>query len=107
MDDPGAVGTTEQRPDIATLPQPVGEGAVGMTGGGVHDQARGLVDHRQPLVFVDDAHLDRGPADRRCGRGRWLVDVDRVRVADALARAAGTPVDADVSRLDECMRRRA
>src|SRR5581483_10672528 len=99
---------TDQRPGVAALPQRVGDGAVGMSGRRMHDQPRGLVDHRQPLVLVHD--VERHPRARAGGDGRTgrrVGDLHVVAVADALPRAARTSVDLDQGGGDQRLRRGA
>jgi len=56
MDDSGThtLGAVVRRKVAETIQQCVDEGMIGISRGGMHDQAGGLVDDGQIFVFVDD-----------------------------------------------------
>ena len=88
------------------MPERVGEGAGGMAGGGVDDEAGGLVDDGEPLVLVDDAQLGDGAhRRRRRGPGGRVEDVDDRPRVDALAGPAPPAVDLHPAGVDERPRR--
>jgi len=74
------------------------ERAAAMAGGGVHDEARGLVDDQQVRVLVDDRQR-RGLARRRRRRARHR-HLDELAAAEDLGLARRRTVDQHRAELD-------
>ena len=85
---PGRVGVADLGDLGVAGEQPVDQGAGGVAGAGMHDQARRLVDDDEVVVGVDDRDLDVGLRHQGLGR-RVEIDVDLDHVAlDQAGRAA-------------------
>ena len=80
--------------------QRIHQGRCGVAGHGVHEQARGLVDHHQVLVGVRHGHAETGR--RRAGRRRFRLGQghERSRVEPVRLRPGG-PVDQDPAGFDQ------
>ena len=85
MDDAGAELAADAAQVVHVKEQRVDERLVGVAGGGMDDQAGGLVDHDDVVVLVEDREREVLRLDgRRSGGGD--VDLDRLAGFDALRR---------------------
>ena len=54
MHDPRSQFSAGSREFAKMVQQSIHQGSAALAGAGMHDHARGLVDHRQPIIFIDN-----------------------------------------------------
>ena len=106
VDDAGAVGADRLGQRAEVVDQRVGERAVGLSAAGVDGEARGLVDHEQELVLVDDDERDVLRLDRQ-GPRRRDADLDVLAAGDLRLAGDRPAVDQDVPVGDPAREHRA
>ena len=106
MDDAGPVGADRLGQRAEVKRQGVGERAVGLPAAGVHGETRGLVDHEQDLVLVDDDEREVLRLDRQ-GPRRRDADLDRLAAGDLRLAGERPAVDQDETVGDPAREHRA
>src|ERR1051326_3203173 len=100
MDDSGAPLAADAAQIVDVMEQRVDERAARMSGGGMDDHARRLVDDDQVAILVDD--VERQRFGLRLGIDRLRdQDFDLLSTAHALIRPGGAPVDLHVAVFDQ------
>ena len=83
--------------------QAVDQGAVGVTGTGMHDQARGFGHHHDVVVLEPDHHFDRGIGHGQARDLRLAEELDHAAGLELAALADAFAVDQHRTRLDEVL----
>lgn len=102
VDDAGASFTAYAGEVVAVMEEGVDEGAVGIAGGGVYDEAGGFVDDEDVAILVEDFDGDV-LGDDFDGGGVGNGEGDEVAWADDGAGLGGFGVEAAVVGLDEVL----
>lgn len=102
MDDAGAGFTADAGEVVAVMEEGVDEGAVGVAGGGVDDEAGGFVDDEDVAVLIEDFDGDV-LGDDFDGGGVGDGEGDEVAGADDGAGLGGFGVEAAVVGFDEVL----
>ena len=85
---------------VAMMEQRVDQRPLGVSGGGVDDQARGFVEHQQIVILEHDVERD-GLRGGGGGVGFGPADGDALTGAGGVGRFDGAAIDADVAAGDE------